>query len=284
MGTVNYYRTFIPDCSSIAKPLFEFISGRCDWLKAQDDAVAKLKDLLSSAPILVPFDSNCKCRLSTDASIVALGGVLERLNEDNSVKGVIGYFSKTVSDTQSRYPVGEIELLAIIEALQHFRYYLHGNSFILRTDHISLLSYNNKSEPSNRVARWLETLAEYDFTLEYIQGPKNVVADALSRPQIEVGAIQLFPSSQVESINPETWFTDWSKDSWCSAVLIKLGIIPDAPFISSADDSLHKKYLRRLTFSSKALSCYKYEDNLLTYNSIICVPQLHRRKITAGLS
>lgn len=58
---------------------------------------------------------------------------------------------------------------------------LHGKHFTLRTDHISLLSLQNKNEPARRVQRWLDDLATYDFTLEYLAGPKNVVADAISR-------------------------------------------------------------------------------------------------------
>lgn len=116
-------------------------------------------------------------------------------------KVLLSIFFKSVNDTQSHYPVGEIELLAIIEALKHFRFYLHGHKFIFRTDYLSILSYNNKAEPSTWVARWLETLAGFDFTLEYIKDSKNVVADALCRPKVEVGAIQVYPLSHIETVN-----------------------------------------------------------------------------------
>lgn len=181
MGLVNFYRSFIPNCSSIAKPLFNFISNKADWGNDQIKAVNILKEKLCTAPTLVPFVSGAKYRLTTDASFTALGSVLERLDNDNKLIGVIGYFSKSINKTQQNYPIGELELFAIIESLKHFRYYLHGHHFILRTDHSSLLSLRNKSEPSTRIARWLDTLAEYDFSLEHIPGKKNVVADALSR-------------------------------------------------------------------------------------------------------
>ncbi|CCH61610.1 hypothetical protein TBLA_0F00657 [Henningerozyma blattae CBS 6284] len=169
LGMVNYYRNFIPQCSLLSKPIIEFISKKCDWSKKQDQAVITLKQKLCSAPVLVPFIPGDEYRLSTDASTIALGGVLERLHMGQLV-GVIGYFSKTVNPTQACYPVGEIELLSIIQNLQHFKYYLHGHHFILRTDHISLLAYRNKKEPSARISRWLDFLAEFDFTLEYIKG------------------------------------------------------------------------------------------------------------------
>lgn len=66
-------------------------------------------------------------------------------------------------------------------ALHHFHYILHGKHFTLRTDHISLPSLQDSKEPARRVQRWLDDLATYNFTLEYLAGPQNVVADAISR-------------------------------------------------------------------------------------------------------
>lgn len=62
---------------------------------------------LSTSPILVPFVSGERYRLTTDASFIAIGAVLERMN-DNKVIGVIGYFSKSVRNTQANYPISPI--------------------------------------------------------------------------------------------------------------------------------------------------------------------------------
>lgn len=277
MGMVNYYRNFIPKCSEIAKPLFEFISKKCSWGAEQETAVAILKEKLCNAPTLVPFVSGKKYRLTTDASYTAIGSVLERLNDDGTLFGVIGYFSKSLNTTQQNYPIGDIELLAIIESLHHFRYYLHGHRFILRTDHISLLSYRNKSEPSKRIARWLDTLAEYDFDLEYIKGSNNVVADTLSRP-LEHGATEIFPLSQLSQINPATWLNDWKTDPWSAAVLTSLGAITST-LVAAGDKSLFNKYMKRLKFSKHALERYTFDDGVLKYEERICVPQLQRSNL-----
>lgn len=277
MGMINYFRSYIPDCSKIAKPLFDFINEKCSWSDEHTAAVNILKEKLCNAPTLVPFVPGKKYRLTTDASFVAIGSVLERLNDDGSLFGVIGYFSKSVNSTQRNYPIGEIELLAIIESLIHFRYYLHGHKFTLRTDHISLLSYRNKTEPSKRVARWLDTLAEYDFELEHIKGKQNVVADALSRPN-EVGAIQIFPLSELSTVNPVDWSDDWKKDPWSAAVLVHLGVTMSTN-IDAGDKSLFNKYLKRLKFSKKATERYSYTGGILRYESRICVPRNQRRQL-----
>ena len=64
-----------------------------------------------------------------------------------------------------------------------WRHYLHGNPFTLRvlTDHHSLQWLKTQPHLSLRQTRWVEKLAEFDYNIEYQEGKKNVVADALSR-------------------------------------------------------------------------------------------------------
>ena len=82
---------------------------------------------------------------------------------------------------EQRYCVTRRELLAIVEFTQHFRQYLLGREFTLRTDHGSLVWIQNFKEPEGQVARWLERLAEYNFKVVHRRGTKHNNADALSR-------------------------------------------------------------------------------------------------------
>ena len=65
--------------------------------------------------------------------------------------------------------------------MKHFREYLLGRRFTLRTDHGSLVWLKNFKEPEGQLARWLERLEEYDFTVVHRQGSLHNNADALSR-------------------------------------------------------------------------------------------------------
>lgn len=274
-GMVNYYRSLIPDCSKIARPIFEYISKRVDWSKPQNDAVLTLKKLLSTPPILVPFEPGDKYVLTTDASYAAIGSVLERYSKETGEQiGVIGYFSKTVTETQSRYHIGELELLAIIKSLEHFRYFLHGHKFFLRTDHSSLLSYKNKSELSQRLARWLQYLEEYDFDIEHVKDKNNAVADALSRPQ-EVNVIEICPLSTVDTVNPKDWYPLLLQDPWSAAVVVSLGMTGSVN-VSTRDKSLYHKYVKRIKYSTKARERYKFDDNILYYEDRVCVPHMQQ--------
>ena len=72
------------------------------------------------------------------------------------------------------------ELLAVVKATKHFRPYLYGHPFLLRTDHPSLLWLRRRKEPSGQVARWLEILSEFQYKLQHRPGTKHGNADGLS--------------------------------------------------------------------------------------------------------
>jgi hypothetical protein len=69
----------------------------------------------------------------------------------------------------------------VIRGVKHFRPYLYGRQFKLRTDHASLRWLCRRKEPSDQVARWLEALSEYSFVLKHRAGVKHGNADGLSR-------------------------------------------------------------------------------------------------------
>ena len=73
------------------------------------------------------------------------------------------------------------ELLAVVAFTQHFRTYLLGQPFKLRTDHGSLSWLCNFKDPTGQLARWLEQLQEFHFEVIHRKGLTHQNADALSR-------------------------------------------------------------------------------------------------------
>ena len=63
--------------------------------------------------------------------------------------------------------------------MEYFRQYLLGRR--LRTDHQSLVWLFRLKEPRGKIARWIEILSQYDFSIEYRSGNKQGHCDALSR-------------------------------------------------------------------------------------------------------
>ena len=96
---------------------------------------------------------------------------------------VVAYYSKTFSPPQKNYCVTRRELLAVILAVTHFRPYLYGRRFRLRTDHASLIWLYKQADPSHQIARWLELLAEFEFSFEHRAGARHGNPDGLSRCQ-----------------------------------------------------------------------------------------------------
>ena len=112
--------------------------------------------------------------------IKVLGAVLSQVNDDKS-ECVVAYASRSLTRQEQRYGVTRRELLAIVEFTQRFQQYFLGREFTFRTDHGSLVWIQNFKEPEGQVARWLERLAEYNFTAVHRRGTKHNNADAISR-------------------------------------------------------------------------------------------------------
>src|SRR4029077_15177011 len=94
----------------------------------------------------------------------------------------VAYRSRKLTPAEVNYDTREQEFLALVDACSHWRHYLHGEQpFKLLSDHGSLKYHKTMPHLSGRLARWIEKMAEFDYTIEHIPGVKNVVADALSR-------------------------------------------------------------------------------------------------------
>ena len=66
------------------------------------------------------------------------------------------------------------ELLALVPFVHHFRSYLLGQYFLLQTDHSSLIWLQNFKEPEGWLARWIEKLQEFNFTVITVQPEESV--------------------------------------------------------------------------------------------------------------
>ena len=148
LGFVGYYRRFCPDFATTAKPLNVLTSKETAfrWGPDEENAFQELKQRMVEAPILTYPDPSRPYILDTDASNEAAGGVLSQ--EVDGEEKVVAYFSKTFSPPQKNYCVTRRELLAVIMAVTHFRPYLYGRKFKLRTVHASLIWLYKRTEPS----------------------------------------------------------------------------------------------------------------------------------------
>ncbi len=181
MGLASYYRSFCPDFATIAKPLHRLTEKGREfvWTTECQSAFDTLKQRLISAPVLAYPDFKLPFILDTDASATGIGAVLSQLQDGQ--ERVIAYASRSLSKQERNYCVTRRELLAVVNYVKHFRHYLWGVRFTLRTDHSSLRWLTSFKEPEGQVARWIAVLSTYNYDLQYRPGKNHGNADALSR-------------------------------------------------------------------------------------------------------
>jgi cleavage and polyadenylation specificity factor subunit 1 len=190
LGTINFYRRFIPKAAAILRPLTESLKGKpalksaVVWQPDMDAAFVAAKSALAAAAILAHPKPGAELSMMVDASDLHVGAVLQQRATPGAAWQPLGFFSQKLSPAERRYLAFDRELLACVAGVRHFRYLLEGRRWTLFTDHKPLtFALGKVGEPwSARQARHLSFVAEYTTDIRHVAGVDNVVADMLSRP------------------------------------------------------------------------------------------------------
>ena len=181
LGLASYYRKFIKGFSQLAKPLTDLTREKTTWRwrDAEANSFTALKVAMATAPVLRLPDFEKQFVVTTDASDVAVGAILEQ----NFGSGLqpIAFASRKLNATEIRYSAYEREMLGIVWALGQWKHYFQGPyPIIIQTDHAPLRHLPNQTSVNSRVWRWLSILQGYNVEIRHIPGKKNP-ADSLSR-------------------------------------------------------------------------------------------------------
>ncbi|GJX70729.1 putative reverse transcriptase domain-containing protein [Tanacetum coccineum] len=181
LGLAGYYRRFIEGFLKIAKPMTKLTQKKVKfvWGDKQEASFQLLKQKLCSAPILALPEGSKDFIEYRDALKKGLGTVLMQREK------VISYASHQLKIHEKNYMTHDLELGAVVFALNIWRHYLYGTKYTVFTDHKSLQHILDQKELNMRQRRWLELLSDYDCDIRYHPGKANVVADALSRKERE---------------------------------------------------------------------------------------------------
>ena len=195
LGLASYYRRFIPQFSKWANPLHDLIhpiatTKKCarvklpplasnlppfKWTTEHLESFSKLKEALTSAPVLAYPNYTKLFILETDASLKGLGAVLTQ-EDDEGNYCIISYAScmlKPYEHSMRNYSSAKLELLVLKD-------YLISSKFTVLTDN-NPLTYIHTSHLGASQICWLSDLTLFDFEIKYRAGKSNQVADALSR-------------------------------------------------------------------------------------------------------
>lgn len=182
LGLTNYFRKFIQDYALKAKPLHNLLKKTKNFIFDEDciRAFNLLKSELISYPVLRLYNPISETELHTDASTKALAAILLQ-KQSNSTWVPIAYFSQSANNAESRYHSFELEMLAIVKAVERFHIYLYGITFSIVSDCNALVHAVNKAHLNPRIARWTLKLQNYRFKVIHRSGQKMLHVDALSR-------------------------------------------------------------------------------------------------------
>ena len=112
------------------------------WGDAKANNFKALKVAMATAPILCLPDFDKQFVVTTDASDVAVGAILEQ--DFGSRLQPIAFATRKLSTTEIRYSVFEREMLGIVWALGQWKHYFQGpHPIIIQTDHAPLMHLPN---------------------------------------------------------------------------------------------------------------------------------------------
>ncbi|GBG61646.1 hypothetical protein CBR_g22443 [Chara braunii] len=169
LGMTGYYLNFVQNYSIVVAPLTNLtrLDTPWEWTDRCEAAFRQLKHALTHHEVLKLPDPDKPFVVTTDASQYGIGAV--------------EYMSKKMPSQKLAKSTYEKELYAIYKALTHWRHYLLGRFFYVRTDHQTMKWMRTQPMLSDALKRWIEVIEQYDFEPQYIKGEYNKVADALSR-------------------------------------------------------------------------------------------------------
>lgn len=273
IGLCNWYRKWIPYFSNHTSAFKDLLKkdNKFLWTSKHQDAFDNLKALFKPGLLLHHFDPQLPAILETDASDMAVSGILSQIKDGEKVP--IGFFSQSMSSAEQNYDIADKELLAIVKTLKHWRVYLEGanHTITILCDHANLVPFCTTRPLSRRQARWSITLGGYDFKIQHVSGNSNPRADALSRR----------PDYQVAQPQPATLLKPHQ---------IQLSSLDDfdseIPLSGDLEADLKTAYLKD-RFTSNTLASLKSGDpipdklkhfsisptGLLLFNNLIYIPR-----------
>jgi hypothetical protein len=146
--------------------------------------------------------------LTTDASKTSVAAILFQVQ--NGQERPIEYSSRQLNSAEQKYSATESEMLALVWATKHFRCYLFGKCFLVRTDHSALAYLWKFADHNSRLLKWRLKLCELDLEVQHRPGTQISHVDALSR---HVGAI-----THSNSLEKQNVLKEQKADAFCGTL------------------------------------------------------------------
>ena len=181
LGLVGYYRKLVPRFADISRVLTHLTKKDVEfkWTPECENCFQILKEFLQQTPILRYPDPQASYTLYTDTSKYAYAGVLTQ--HDNGTDHPVTYVSGLFRGSQLNWATLTKEAYAIYMSVKKLSFYIDTAKIIVRSDHLPLKKFLEKSTLKSKVNNWAVELESQNITFEYIPGIRNTLADTLSR-------------------------------------------------------------------------------------------------------
>ena len=199
LGSINHLAKFIPNVASLTEKLRPLLKEenqkkklknmklpvkKFEWGDVHTEAFNAIKGAVANITKVNYYDANRQTRVKCDASHDGLGSTLEQQN-DEGLWVPISFASRYLNVQEKKYSTNELELLAVVWAVDRYKHYLLGKTFTIATDHKALttaldVNQSNKTYQS-RLTRWVDRLLPYQFNIVHIPGRDMGIVDYLSR-------------------------------------------------------------------------------------------------------
>ena len=186
LGFANYYREFIKGYADKVYPMQKLMRNKgkkFEWNDEAQVAFENIKRELCEALVLGMPTEKGMYVLDTDASVVAISGILHQEQEWNggTVLRPIAYGSKVLSDTEMKYGAPKAEMFAVVTFVEKYRAYLGSAPFKLRVDNRALSWLKTYSMDQSYIGRWIVRLHGYHMIIEHRMRDKHQNADSISK-------------------------------------------------------------------------------------------------------
>jgi len=269
VGLCNVFCRFVPNFAGMAAPLTDLMGSTAPVLvppatPLQQQAFDRLKEALTTPPVLALLRRGRKYVLDVDACGTQVGAALLQEQDDGKLQPV-AYISRRLATNELPYGVTEKECLAVVWASLKLRPYLEGVRFLVRTEHDCLRwILNIEGSGTPRLARWRLRLRELEFDVAYKPGMTHYLADSISRLESGAGdetafdvAVPVFATRAntvrgldaanfvggptVRGINRDTVLSAQAADGYCQEVVRALNAGRHIPFFEDPDGILRRR-------------------------------------------
>ena len=268
LGMATYLARYTPGFSEMTAPLRALLKrdNEFRWDSAvHGEAVAKIKDALSNAPVLRYYDVTKPVTIQADSSQSGLGAAI--LQEGHPVE----FASRALTPTEQTWSQLEKEQLAVCFALNRFHTYAYGRRVRVETDHRPLVAIKQKSLATapKRLQRMLLQIQKYDIDLVYRRGTEVVVADTLSRAYPPDSAVETPFTKELAAIDAVQ-----EAETRTVASPVTLQLIRDA----AAEDSVYKALTQQIasgwpadpnTVAEELRQYHTFADELVTCQDFV---------------